>query len=132
MNRWLILLLLVWCCGSPSKYKDIDAFLADYPLPEEEKLSLYVFDEYACSICFENLLHQLPDVGDYQLLFASKRWQKFSYEDSQLIGFIPKEHIIPVDYSIIALLHKSTETFKGNYLIELEGGKVSTLTALDQ
>mgnify|MGYP005850227915 CR=1 FL=1 len=135
MSRCLIFLFVISVvlgCSSPSKYKPIDEFLKDYETTIDGETSLVIFDEYACSICFQNLMNQLPRLNSYKVLYASERWQRFSYEHSQMVGFIESEKIVPVDYSIIPLLRKTTATYKGNYLLELEGGKVLSITALDE
>ena len=141
MSRCLVLIMVmsvVLGCSNPSKYEAIDEFLKDYEATMDYETtidgesSLVVVDEYACSSCFQNLMNQLPGLKTYKVLYASKRWQRFSYEHSQMVGFIESEKIVPVDYSIIPLLRKTTKTYKGNYLLELEEGKVLSITALDE
>lgn len=93
--------------------------------------NIYVFDEYSCGVCFDNLITSTKSKNiEFVILYATSSIENFQYENCQLLGYIEKENIIPIEYSIVEDLKQFTDSYKGNYQLLFSKCKLSDVIVL--
>lgn len=126
MRASLVLLIsasLLSCGPREPDFSEAQTILsaASERIPLCDYSRVFVFDEYSCGVCFDGLiLNAQASSEDFLVIYASPKWEKYKYEESQLVGYIDKSKIYPLDYSIIKKLRDETETHKGSYAIDLK------------
>ena len=123
--------LLFVSCATGNKNQDImdslkrkadNLNLCDYS-------QIYVLDEYSCGACFNNVVSEIANSrSDYVILFATQMDKPFTFQESQLVGFVEESKVQVISYEIVSELRAATNTIKGNYGIQVNACEVETIT----
>lgn len=126
----VIALLITDCSKSRGIYEDLESSLKDKHVTFDNIKILYVFDEYSCSTCSENLYADInvSTSNEVKVLYATKNPDRFLYRNSLLFGYVNQELVVPVQYGIINLLRETTNTYKGNYKLVIDSGSIVEIT----
>tara|TARA_A100000171_G_C2132761_1_gene147862 strand:- start:725 stop:1153 length:429 start_codon:yes stop_codon:yes gene_type:complete len=120
---------LLRCAREEVLFPKIEEQIRQY-VDLSEYSGIYVFDEYSCSICSDNVFgsikNELAD-NEYIVLYAEENYKNYSYENSVLAGYVPKEMIIPANPSLIEALRAETNTYKGNYKLHIENKIIKSI-----
>jgi hypothetical protein len=128
----LIILLstsLLRCAKEESLFPKSEEQVRQY-VDISEYSGVYVFDEYSCSLCSDNVFGSIKnELGDneYIVLYSEENYKNYTYENSVLAGYIPKEMIIPANPSLIETLRAETNTYKGNYKLYIENKTIESI-----
>lgn len=136
MNRkssCLILLgafLIISCAKRNEEFADTIEILENLDVDISSLEALYVYDEYSCSVCSENVFgniatHRSSD--EYIVLYAAKQPELFRYEVSPLVGYVSEASVHPVGSELIRLLRIKTNTVKGNYKLVIANKTIRSI-----
>tara|TARA_R110001592_G_scaffold29525_5_gene107038 strand:- start:2007 stop:2384 length:378 start_codon:yes stop_codon:yes gene_type:complete len=110
------------CARQEVRFPKIEEQVRQY-VDISEYSGVYVFDEYSCSICSVNVFGSIKDElkgKNYIVLYAEANYKNYTYENSVLAGYIPETKIIPADPLLIETLRTETNTYKGNYKLDIK------------
>ena len=130
-----IIILAQLSCFSPSRKQQLTTIedeIIRYVNLSNIK-NIYVFDEYSCGICSDNLFNEINNEANqknYTVLYSEKNFLNYEYENSILYGYVSREKITPVPYEIIQSLRKETNTTKGNYKLTIHKKQIKTIKTL--
>ncbi|PIQ47587.1 MAG: hypothetical protein COW03_14420 [Cytophagales bacterium CG12_big_fil_rev_8_21_14_0_65_40_12] len=120
--NYLILIALVSCNPTKNNFGNVEKVVHEVLSMNCKADIVYVFDEFTCGVCFDNLVNSASQINDdYWVLYATEDTKNFSYENCQLLGYIDKSKVLPIEYSIIRDLRELTSTYKGNYQLVFSG-----------
>ena len=129
-SPYFLLLLLLINCNGISHYAQVEETLkqTEFNTSLCTKKKILVFDEFSCGSCFNIFLYNAQNIeADYIVLYGSKTFESFKFEDSQLVGYFPGEKVFPVDYKLVENLRKATDTHKGNYMLSMKNCKINSI-----
>lgn len=129
--NYLILISLISCSPKKNNFGNVEQVVHEVLSMNCEVDIVYVFDEYSCGVCFDNLVNSASSNSfDYRVLYATENLDGFIYENCQLLGFIDKSKILPIEYTIIRELRELTSTYKGNYQLMFSGCDLQEIKTL--
>jgi hypothetical protein len=108
------------CHNTEIRFPDLEKLLDEY-VDIKEYSAIYVFDEYSCGICSDNILESINSrkSDEFIVLYSQENHTEYKYEDSILTGYVSESKIIPVSTGVIETLRSVTETYKGNYELQI-------------
>jgi hypothetical protein len=129
--NYLILIALISCSPKKNNFGNVEQVVHEVLSMNCEVEIVYVFDEFTFGVCFDNLVNSASSNSfDYRVLYATENLDGFIYENCQLLGFIDKSKILPIEYSIIRDLRELTSTYKGNYQLMFSGCDLQEIKTL--
>ena len=120
--------LAILGCNSKKSYLKVEETTAKF-VSLQDFNTIYVFDEFSCSICTDNILVGIKaeEADDFIVLYSEQNFEDYTYENSILVGYVPKSKILPASPEVIRALRIVTNTLKGNYRLQIEDKHIKSI-----
>ena len=121
-------ILAILGCKSDKSYIKVEETIAKFVSLQNFHI-IYVFDEFSCSICTDNILGAIntEEGNDFIIIYSERNFQNYTYENCTLVGYIPESKILPASPEVIRALRVATNTLKGNYRLEIENKHIKSI-----
>ena len=118
-------ILAILGCKSKKSYIEFEETIVRF-VSLQDFNTIYVFDEFSCSICTDNILGAInnEEGDDFIILYSERNFENYAYKNSTLVGYVPELKIIPASPDVIRALRVATNTFKGNYRLQIKNENI--------
>ena len=134
INLILKKLIVIFCflnilgCQNQKNYLKVEETIAEF-VSLQDFHTIYVFDEFSCSICTDNILGSInTEKGDdFIILYSERNFENYAYENCTLVGYVPESKILPASPEVVRALRAATNTFKGNYRLQIKNKHIKSI-----
>ena len=121
-------ILAILGCKSKKSYTEVEETIVRF-VSLQGFNTIYVFDEFSCSICTDNILGGInaEKGNDFIILYSERNFENYRYGNCTLVGYVPESKILPASPEVIRALRIVTNTLKGNYRLQIEDKHIKSI-----